>query len=135
MNRTNKREREREKQQKIYVYIQLLLAQNKIVYVVVFLPLGSNYEIHFFQDICSSAILHVDHTKVSFRFFSIHVHLILISSSDLINHHISTLHYFNKGVRSARDIYHETNISLRTIYCNINKQIHLNTESEIVRVW
>jgi len=122
-----------------YSQIQLYskkLAQKLIFCVAVFLPLKSNYEIHFFRDICSLAILHVDHTKVWFGFLSVRIHLIMISSSDLKNHHISTLHYCNKDVRSARDIHHETSIWLRTIYCNINKlkqtNSFKNTESEIV---
>jgi len=109
------------------------LAQKLIFCVAVFLPLKSNYEIHFFWDICSLAILHVDHTKVWFGFLSVRIYLIMISSSDLKNHHISTLHYCNKDVRSARDIHHETNIWLRTIYCNINKLKQTNSFKYRVR--
>ncbi len=55
------------------------------------------------------------------------IYLIMISSSDLKKHHICILHYCNKGVRSARKIHHETNIPLRTIYCNNNKLNQLNS--------
>ncbi len=51
----------------------------------------------------------------------------MISYSDLKKHHISILHYCNKGVRSARKIHHETYIPLRTIYCNSNKLNQLNS--------
>ncbi len=54
------------------------------------------------------------------------IYLIMISSSNLKKHHISILHYCNKGVRSARKIHHETNIPLKTIYCNSNKLNQLN---------
>ncbi len=91
------------------------------------MSLDSNYEIHFSGDISSLAILQVDHTEVWFIFFSIRIYFIMISSSDLKEHHISILHYCNKGVRSARKIHHETNIPLRTIYCNRNKLNQLNS--------
>ncbi len=45
----------------------------------------------------------------------------MTSSTDLKKHHISLLHYWNNGIRSARVIHRETNIPLRTIYYNINK--------------
>jgi len=48
-------------------------------------------------------------------------------SSDLKNHHISILHYWNKGIRSAPAIRRETNIPLRTIYYNINKLKRTNS--------
>jgi hypothetical protein len=51
----------------------------------------------------------------------------MISSSDFKKHHISILHYCNKGERSARKIHHETNIPLRTIYYNSNKLNQLNS--------
>jgi transposase len=49
------------------------------------------------------------------------------SSSDLKNHHISILHYWNKGIRSAPVIHRKTNIPLRTIYYNINKLKQTNS--------
>jgi hypothetical protein len=51
----------------------------------------------------------------------------MTSSSDLKNHHISILYYWNKGVRSAPVIHRETNIPLRTIYYNINKLKQTNS--------
>jgi transposase len=42
-------------------------------------------------------------------------------SSQLKNHHISILDWWNKGIRSGRAIHRETNISLSTICYNINK--------------
>ena len=51
----------------------------------------------------------------------------MTSSSDLKKHHISILHFWNKGVRSARVIHRETNIPLRTIYYNINKLKQTNS--------
>jgi hypothetical protein len=48
-------------------------------------------------------------------------------SSDLKNHHISILHYWNKGIRSAPAIHRKTNIPLRTIYYNINKLKQTNS--------
>ncbi len=51
----------------------------------------------------------------------------MTSSSDLKNHHISILYYWNKIVRSAPVIHRETNISLRTIYYNINKLKRTNS--------
>jgi transposase len=51
----------------------------------------------------------------------------MTSSTDLKNHHISILYYWNKGVRSAPVIHHETNIPLRTIYYNINKLKQTNS--------
>ncbi len=51
----------------------------------------------------------------------------MTSSSDLKKHHISILYFWNKGVRSARDIHRETNIPLRTIYYNINKLKQTNS--------
>ena len=51
----------------------------------------------------------------------------MTSSTDLKNHHISILHYWNKGVRSARAIHHKTKIPLRTIYYNINKLKQTNS--------
>src|SRR5690349_12786628 len=47
--------------------------------------------------------------------------LIMTLSSHLKNHHISILYFWNKGIRSVRDIHHKTNISLSTIYYNIHK--------------
>jgi hypothetical protein len=44
------------------------LQKIKIFCVTVFLSLESNYEIHFSRDICSLAILHVEHTEVWFVF-------------------------------------------------------------------
>ena len=103
------------------------LAQNKFFCVTVFLSLGSNYKIHSSRDICSLAIVHVDHTEAWFLFFSIRIHLIMTSSSDLKKHHISILCFWNKGVRSAPAIHRETNIPLRTIYYNINKLKQTNS--------
>ena len=51
----------------------------------------------------------------------------MTSSNDLINHHISILYYWNKGIRSAPAIHRETNIPLRTIYYNINKLKQTNS--------
>ena len=51
----------------------------------------------------------------------------MTSSTDLKNYHISILHYWNKGVRSARAIHHKTKIPLRTIYYNINKLKQTNS--------
>src|SRR5579862_8275612 len=51
----------------------------------------------------------------------------MTSSSELKNHHISILYYWNKGVRSAPVIHRETNIPLRTIYYNINKLKQTNS--------
>ncbi|CAF1018349.1 unnamed protein product [Rotaria sordida] len=51
----------------------------------------------------------------------------MTSSSDLKNHHISILHYWNKDIRSAPAIHRETNIPLRTIYYNINKLKQTNS--------
>ena len=51
----------------------------------------------------------------------------MTSSSDLKNHHISILYFWNKGVRSAPAIHRETNIPLRTIYYNINKWKQTNS--------
>ncbi len=51
----------------------------------------------------------------------------MTSSSDLKNHHISILHYWNKGIRSAPVIHRKTNIPLRTIYYNINKLKQTNS--------
>jgi D-aminopeptidase len=51
----------------------------------------------------------------------------MISSSDLKKHHISILHYCNKGVRSSSKMHHKANIPLRTIYCNSNKLNQLNS--------
>jgi len=48
-------------------------------------------------------------------------------SSDLKNHRISILHYWNKGIRSAPAIHRKTNIPLRTIYYNINKLKQTNS--------
>ena len=48
-------------------------------------------------------------------------------TSDLKNHHISILHYWNKGIRSARVIHRETNIPRSTIYYNINKLKQANS--------
>jgi len=42
-------------------------------------------------------------------------------SSNFKNNHISILHYWNQGIRSASDIHRKTNIPLRTIYYNINR--------------
>jgi hypothetical protein len=42
----------------------------------------------------------------------------MTSSSDLKSHHISILHYWNKGIRSAAVIHRKTNIPLRAIYYN-----------------
>ena len=52
----------------------------------------------------------------------------MTSSTNLKNHHISILHYWNQGIRSARDIRIEAKILLRTIYYNINK---LNQKSSL----
>jgi transposase len=54
----------------------------------------------------------------------------MISFSDLKNHHISILYFWNKGVRSAPAIHRETNISLRTIYYNINKWKQTNSRKQ-----
>src|SRR5579863_551372 len=51
----------------------------------------------------------------------------MTSSSDLKTHHISILHYWNKGIRSAPVIHRKTNIPLRTIYHNINKLKQTNS--------
>ncbi|CAF1008981.1 unnamed protein product [Rotaria sordida] len=51
----------------------------------------------------------------------------MTSSSDLKNHRISILHYWNKGIRSAPAVHRETNIQLRTIYYNINKLKQTNS--------
>ena len=51
----------------------------------------------------------------------------MTSSSNLKKHHISILHYWNNGIRSARAIHRETNIALRTIYYNINKLKRTNS--------
>ncbi len=51
----------------------------------------------------------------------------MTSSSVLKNHHISILHYWNKGIRSAPVIHRKTNIPLRTIYYNINKLKQTNS--------
>ncbi len=51
----------------------------------------------------------------------------MTSSSDLKNHHISILHYWNKDIRSAPVVHRETNIPLRTIYYNINKLKQTNS--------
>ncbi|CAF1312566.1 unnamed protein product [Rotaria sordida] len=51
----------------------------------------------------------------------------MTSCNDLKNHHISILYFWNKGVRSAPAIHHETNIPLRTIYYNINKLKQTNS--------
>src|SRR5579862_5135629 len=51
----------------------------------------------------------------------------MTSSSNLKNHHISILYYWNKGVRPAPAIQRETNIPLRTIYYNINKLKQTNS--------
>jgi hypothetical protein len=48
----------------------------------------------------------------------------MTSFSDLKNHHIPILYFWNKGVQSAPAIHRETNIPLRTIYYNINKLKH-----------
>ena len=51
----------------------------------------------------------------------------MTSPSDLKNHHISIVHYWNKGIRSAPRIHRKTNIPLRTIYYNINKLKQTNS--------
>jgi transposase len=51
----------------------------------------------------------------------------MTSSSDLKSHHISILHYWNKGTRSAPDINRKTNIPRSTIYYNINKLKQTNS--------
>ena len=59
----------------------------------------------------------------------------MMPSRDLKNHYISILHYWDKGIQPALVIHRKTNISLTTVYYNINKlnkQIHLNTEVEMV---
>ncbi|CAF4026114.1 unnamed protein product, partial [Rotaria sp. Silwood1] len=42
------------------------------------------------------------------------------STSNLKNHHISVLYYWNKGIRFSSLIHRETNIPLSTIYYNID---------------
>ncbi len=51
----------------------------------------------------------------------------MTSPSDLKNHHISLLHYWNKGIRSAPVIHLKANIPLRTIYYNINRLKETNS--------
>jgi transposase len=51
----------------------------------------------------------------------------MTSSSNLKNHHISILYYWNKGIRAAPAIHRETKIPLRTIYYNINKLKQTNS--------
>ena len=48
-------------------------------------------------------------------------------SSDLKNHHISILHFWNKGIRVAPAIPIGKNIPFRTIYYNINKLKQTNS--------
>ncbi|CAF0970403.1 unnamed protein product [Rotaria sordida] len=48
-------------------------------------------------------------------------------TSNLKNHHISILHYWNKGIRSACVIHRETNIPRSAIYYNINKLKQTNS--------
>jgi hypothetical protein len=40
---------------------------------------------------------------------------------------IETLHYWNKGIRSAPAVHRQTSIPLRTIYYNINKLKQTNS--------
>ena len=51
----------------------------------------------------------------------------MTSTSHLKNHHIPILCYLNKCVRSARIVHRKRNISLRTIYYNVNKLKQTNS--------
>ena len=51
----------------------------------------------------------------------------MTSTSHLKNHYIPILCYLNKGVRSTRIVHRKRNISLRTIYYNVNKLKQINS--------
>ena len=48
-------------------------------------------------------------------------------SSQLKNHHIAILYWWNKGIRSGRAIHQKTDIPRSTIYYNINKLKQTNS--------
>jgi hypothetical protein len=49
----------------------------------------------------STDILHVVYIEVWFLSSSIHIYSIIPSTSNLKNHHLSVLYYWDKGIRSA----------------------------------
>jgi hypothetical protein len=100
--------------QKLQLYSKKL-AQNSIFCLTIFLTRKSNYEF-FFPGIYAHQLYYTLTIHNFFSFLFDTIRSIMTPFTNLKDHHIAILFFWNRGIRSADAIHRKTNIPLRSIH-------------------